>query len=43
MECRIDVTAIAHHSVPGQPAMHLHVHVYVERSAAVLLERGIAS
>jgi hypothetical protein len=32
---RLDVTAIAHHSVPGQPAMHLHVHVYVERSAAV--------
>ena len=30
---RLDVTAIAHHSVPGQPAMHLHVHVYVSRTA----------
>ena len=30
---RLDVTAIAHHSVPGQPAMHLHVHVYVARTA----------
>jgi hypothetical protein len=30
---RPDVTAIAHHSVPGQAAMHLHVHVYVARTA----------
>ena len=30
---RLDVTAIAHHSVPGQPTMHLHVHVYVSRTA----------
>jgi hypothetical protein len=27
----LEVTAIAHHSVPGQEAMHLHVHVYVAR------------
>lgn len=30
---RLHVTAIAHHSVPGQPAMHLHVHAYVARAA----------
>jgi hypothetical protein len=30
---RLDVTGIAHHSVPGQPTMHLHVHVYVSRTA----------
>lgn len=30
---RLDVTATAHHSVPGQPTMHLHVHVYVARTA----------
>jgi len=30
---RLDVTAIAHHSVPGHPTMHLHVHVYVARTA----------
>ena len=30
---RLELTAIAHHSVPGQPTMHLHVHVYVARSA----------
>lgn len=28
----LDVTAIAHHSVPRQEAMHLHVHVYVART-----------
>ena len=28
-----DVAGIAHHSVPGQAAMHLHVHVYVARTA----------
>jgi hypothetical protein len=30
---QLDVTAIAHHSVPGRPTMHLHVHVYVARTA----------
>lgn len=30
----LDVTAIAHHSVPGQEAMHLHVHVYVARTTS---------
>jgi hypothetical protein len=30
---RLDVTAIAHHSVPGRPTMHLHVHVYVSRTS----------
>ena len=32
-EWQLDVTAIAHHSVPGDPTMHLHVHVYVARTA----------
>jgi hypothetical protein len=44
-------TAIAHHSVPGQWEMHLHVHVYVTRTAVdpttgerVLVERaGLAA
>ncbi len=30
---RPELTAIAHHSVPGQAAMHLHIHVYVARTA----------
>jgi len=30
---RLDVTAVAHHSVPGRPTMHLHVHVYVSRTS----------
>ncbi len=29
----LEVTATAHHSVPGQGAMHLHVHAYVARKA----------
>ena len=30
---RPQLTAIAHHSVPGQEAMHLHIHAYVARMA----------
>jgi hypothetical protein len=33
---RLEITAIAHNQVPDQPAMRLHTHIYVGRTAAAL-------
>ena len=33
---RLEITAIAHNQVPGQPTMRLHTHIYVGRTAAAL-------
>lgn len=36
---RLEITALAHNQVPGEPTMRLHTHIYVGRSA-VALETG---
>lgn len=33
---RLEITAMAHNQVPGEPTMRLHTHIYVGRTAAAL-------
>lgn len=35
---RLEMLALAHNSVPGEPIMRLHVHLYVGRTAAALAD-----
>ena len=33
---RLEITAIAHNQVPGEPTMRLHTHIYIGRTAVAL-------